>query len=88
MSLFAAIFEEPISAELMQQIEAVAASPIFQLSEHVVLIRSYIDNPQGLSQQLGMPDQPERVGVVLKLNGSYFGYYRKQLWDWLSEQRP
>jgi hypothetical protein len=89
MSLFLAIFKEPLSPDLVELAESGPTDSVFEVSDHVLAISSYVENPQVLSEHLGMVGgaADKRVGVVFKLNGSYKGYYRKTLWEWLSEHR-
>ncbi len=85
MNQFVVIYREPISNSSVVNNALIADT--FQLSDTVLLIRSSLDKTQHLAALLRMSgEEPDsRIGVVLKLEGSYSGYYEDPLWDWLSQ---
>ncbi len=90
MDLFIILFQEPIPPETVEIVKSPPlGNEVFRLSDRALLVRSYVDNPKVLSDLTGMSSESESppVGVVFKLNGSYHGYYHKDLWDWLAENR-
>ena len=85
MNQFIVVFREPITDSSVVNNALIADT--FQLSDRVFLIRSSLDKTQHvgtLFQMSGEEPQP-LVGVVLKLEGSYYGNYEQPLWDWLSQ---
>lgn len=60
---------------------------VFALPENrAFLIESPIPQSAILSNHLFQLDQPQeeqRAGVILKLNGSYSGLHKGELWEWL-----
>lgn len=90
MHQFLVIFEEAIPAEIKERAEMVfTAEGVFQLSDHVLLVRTATENPQALSDVFGLADDEgsANVGVIFRLNGSYYGHYYASLWDWLKQAR-
>lgn len=90
MNQFLVYFQESITPEKKQQIEsAPLVSGLFQLSERDFVIRSYLSDPKLLAPVVGITGDTEgsAVGVVFRLNGSYWGYFDKDLWNWLMEER-
>ena len=89
MPLFVAIFSEPLSDEVMELAKSGPVEAMYRIDDHALVVRSYAENPQILSNHFGMTsDLPKlRSGVVFKLNGSYFGFHDPRLWDWLAGNR-
>ncbi len=90
MNLYLVFFEEAIASEVKEQAESSdSLDGVFELSDHALLVQSPISNPQYLSAPLGLSDEAgsANVGVVFKLNGSYYGHYYDSLWDWLKKAR-
>ena len=55
-----------------------------------LVLRSSVSDPKTLNNAIGLfvedkPDQPR--GVLFKLNGSYYGFYGRALWEWLREDQ-
>ena len=86
MHLFAAFFRDGIPADFEKRVNGLASGQPYRLSENLLLFLSHVDNPQYLRDPLGIDEST--AGVLLKLNGSYSGYFSKSLWDWLEEARP
>ena len=100
MNLFIVVFRDVIiSQELMEKIKSAEfVGDTYKLTGSTLLVRSYADNPRTLGESIGISDQGSpptisdqestpTIGVVLRSNGSYFGYHSKELWDWLAEGR-
>lgn len=77
--------------EGMQRVsEVLFHGSCFQTSANTLILQTSIDKASALSDLIGFgEDQGDRnyVGFVLRLNGSYAGYYEGELWDWLREVR-
>ncbi len=89
MNTFVVIFRDPFPPDLTLNDTYAAVVDRFELSDKAFLVRSYADSPQQIAQIFGMygtEDHPH-VGVALKLEGSYYGYYDSALWDWLERLR-
>ena len=85
MNQFIVVFREPISDSSYANNALIADT--FQLSDSALLVRSTLDSPRHvrtLFQMSGEETDP-KLGVVLKLEGSYAGYDEDPLWDWLSQ---
>ena len=82
---YIAIFNDSIADEVASELEP---NPIvnstYKLSEFALVIRTPALAPRVLSDTIGFGEN-RRGGVVFKMNGSYHGYFRKTLWDWLKE---
>ncbi len=89
MNIFIVIFDSPIAEQVAAENAAQQLGEVHPISTHVFLIRSYIDDPIGLSRPLLLMDDQEKIreGVVFKLNGSHSGYFDATLWRWLEETR-
>ena len=90
MNLFIVLFDQPITDDIESEAKS---NPLvrdaFKLSDHNMLIQSYVDNPKPPGESLGInSDSGEsQVGVLFNLVGSYHGYYDSALWDWLAAVR-
>lgn len=90
MNLFIVLFDQPITEEVENEVKA---NPLvrdaFKLSDHNMLIQSYVDDPKSLGISLGINGESDesQVGVLFDLVGSYHGYYHSALWDWLKAVR-
>ena len=89
MSLFVAIFRESLSDEVMKLAKSSPVEASYRIDDHALVMRSYVENPQILGIHFGMngDSPPLRLGIVFKLNESYYGYHEQRLWDWLKEHR-
>ena len=90
MQLFIAEFREGLPSGIAQELESSSlVASTFPLTDKSILIRSYASNPQQLSDIAGFggDDPKKRAGVVFRLNGFYYGFFDKSLWDWLEEAR-
>ena len=91
MNLFIVVLEEmTISPELEARVKSLDfVTDTHKLTDNTLLVRGYADNPRMLSLSIGISgeESPPILGVVFKLNGSYFGYHYPALWDWLAESR-
>lgn len=85
MNQFIVVFREPIADSAVVNNALIADT--FQLSDSAILVRSSLDKTQHLAALLRMSGEEPAppVGVVLKLEGSYYGNYEQPLWDWLSQ---
>ena len=86
MNQFIVVFNEPYS-DMIGASNALIADK-YELSDSVLLVRSVLDSPQQVAAQFNMSDEESgtlSVGVVLKLEGSYYGYNDPSLWNWLSK---
>ena len=59
---------------------------VYPIEPHILLIAANIDDIQAMKVILGIAEN-QKAGAVLKLNGSYSGYYYRELWDWLRKTR-
>ncbi len=89
MNTFVIIFRDPFPPDLKLNDTYAVVVDRFELSDKALLVRSYADSPQQIAQLFGMygTEEHPHVGVVLKLEGSYYGYYDSALWDWLGRSR-
>ena len=89
MNLFIIVLPETIPEDLVGDVKSVElVAGVCRITDSAMLVRSYASNPQMLAERFGMSGTtPSTKGVVFKLNGSYFGYYREDLWKWLEESR-
>ena len=90
MNLFLVIFEEAIASEEKEQAKSsFSAGGVFELSDRILLVQTPISDPKSLSMSFGLSDEAgsSNVGVVFKLDGSYYGHYYSSLWDWLKKAR-
>ena len=89
MNMFIIVLPGPDIEGLVERVKSAGfVSDVHVLTDSTMLVRSYADSPQMLTDHIGMSgDMPQTTGVVFKLNGSYFGYYRKALWQWLEASR-
>ena len=90
MNLFLVIFEEAIAAAAKEQAQSSFSSGgVFELSDRILLVQTPISDPKSLSASFGLSDEAgtSNVGVVFKLDGSYYGHYYSSLWDWLKKAR-
>ena len=85
MHLFAVFFQGGIPGGFEEKVGGFSSSEPYRLSDDLLLFQSHEDNPERLRVPLGIDGGT--VGVLLKLNGSYSGYFTKSLWDWLKEAR-
>ena len=90
MNLYIILFDEAITDETENEVKS---NPLvrdaFRLSDHNMLIQSYVDDPKPLGESLGISGESgtSQVGVLFNLVGSYHGYYHAALWDWLEAAR-
>ena len=89
MNTFVVICRDPFPPDLKFNDTYAVIVDHFELSDRELLVRSHADSPQQIAQLLGMygTEEHPHVGVVLKLEGSYYGYYHSALWDWLERSR-
>ena len=90
MNLFIITFHKAITPEIENEVNSdPLVKQAFKLNDHDMLVQSYADSPQALSESIGMIGEPDeaRAGVVFNLEGSYHGYYHKDLWNWLEAVR-
>ena len=61
----------------------------FRVTDHDMLVQSYVDDAQVLGESIGMNAETNEplAGVVFNLEGSYHGYYNTDLWNWLKAVR-
>ena len=83
METYIVILRHAITDEIAEKADGVSEGQAYQLSDHVLLIRSFIDTPLPIRNHLGIAEG--REGVVFKLRGSYSGYEHRSLWEWISE---
>ena len=89
MFLFVAIFRDPLSDEVMKLAKSGPVEVSYRLDDHALVMRSDVANPQVLGNHFGLngDSPPPRLGIVFRLNESYYGYHEQRLWDWLKEHR-
>ncbi len=86
-SSYIAVFAEPMSAELKGLVETnIAPADRYQISETGLLVRGFYESTKVLRELLEISGDTH-TGVVLRLNGSYSGYFNESLWTWLMEGR-
>lgn len=59
---------------------------VFPIEDHIILVSTSVDDAAAV-KVLARIGEGARTGVVLKLNGSYSGYYDKELWEWMRKTR-
>ena len=88
MFLFMVIFKEAIASKAKEQAEnTLLPNQVFELSDTTLLVKSPTSDPALLNQMFGLykeADEPN-IGAIFKLNGTYTGYHRADLWDWLKD---
>ena len=86
MNQFIVVFSEPFNDATYLGNALIADR--YRVSETILLVRSVLDSAQQVATQFGMSNEPSPnppvSGVVLKLEGSYYGYNDPALWTWLS----
>ena len=89
MNVFIVVYEDEAPADILAKAEALYGNGVLPLSDRVLLVRAYLDDPAGLSTALEVSGETDssKVGVVFKLNGSYAGNHYRNVWDWLAEAR-
>ena len=88
MFLFMIIFKEAIASKAKAKtVNTLLPNQVFELSDTTLLVKSPTSDPALLNQMFGLyaeADAPN-IGAIFKLNGTYSGYHRADLWDWLKE---
>ena len=90
MELFLVALTEPLpDKELDEIVNGLQGTSIKVTTANLVLLASPHSSAEHISTAFGFTGEsnPERTGVVFKLNGSYFGYYYSSLWNWLRKAR-
>ena len=91
MHLFLVIYDEAVASKYDKlAVPHSAIEGIYKVSDHVLLIQTPIDEAKHLGTFFGLDGEPNDdadVGVIFKLNGSYYGNYFSELWDWLRKAR-
>ena len=59
---------------------------VFPIEDHIILVATSIEDAAAI-KILARIGEDGRAGAVLKLNGSYSGYYYKDLWEWMKNTR-
>ena len=84
--LFVAVFEGEVPVDVEDRAQRMVSSQVHRLAPNILLISSpSVDSNaivRGLIPEYDLTEDPT-VCVVFKLNGSYSGYFRKSLWNWL-----
>ena len=83
MDTYIVVLRHEIDAEVEGKADSISEEGAYQLSDRVLLIRSYIDSPLPIRKLLGIRDG--REGVVFKLTGAYSGHDHRSLWEWIAE---
>ena len=87
MNLFIAVFEddENLPGALTGGVSDLIKDAL-RLSDTVFVIRSPVESPAAMDDVLIGEDRDDyRAALVLKLNGSYSGFQRKEVWEWLEK---
>ena len=85
---FLVYYQEPVSTEKKEQLaEQPLIESIFALEDRVLLIQTPLADPGLLAAIVDVTGENPKAGVTFKLDGSYSGYFHKDLWDWLEEAR-
>ena len=87
MNLYAVFCEDGLDDDLRQRI-GIAFPDNYILSDELFVVSApQVENPARIADALGLFKDGEgnyhSSGVVLRLNGSFSGYYRQALWDLL-----
>ena len=86
MNQFIVVFSEPFDDTTY--LGNALITDKYQMSDRILLVRSVLDSAQQVATQFGISNEPSPgppvSGVVLKLEGSYYGYNDPALWTWLS----
>ena len=79
---FIAVFVDPIDDDDLEK--AAPAFDAYRLNETTAVLYAKHVVPTGIIEDaLGVSES--RPGLILKLNGSYAGYYYKDFWQWLKD---
>lgn len=54
----------------------------FEINPRTFLVQD--DLARKVSEAIGFDDDEDLLGVILRLNGTYWGRERQHLWDWLA----
>lgn len=83
MAVFAVHMVENAEQVVAQIKDAYPKHLHYALSENLYLVSSP-GTPQTIAKEIGLDgSESSASGVVLKLNGSYTGFYEPGVWDWL-----
>ena len=88
MKFFLVLFDPEIASDVKERMANVNFET-HSISENAMLVATTIDDALVVRNLLGFGKGKEvdRIGAVLKLNGSYSGYYYEGLWDWMEKIR-
>ena len=59
---------------------------VFPIEDHIILVATRVDDVYAM-RVLAQIGENGRIGAVLKLNGSYSGYFYKDMWQWMKNTR-
>ncbi len=84
-SLFAVVLTDGQEAGATRLREAYSNAQVYELENNVFLVSGdMLSSTVAASAALTKEQEDEGIrGVVFKLNGSYTGYTRASLWEWL-----
>ncbi len=84
-SLFAVVLTEGQEAGAQRLREAYSSAQVYELEDNVFIIAGdSLSGAVAKAAALTKEQAEEGIrGVVFKLNGSYTGYTRQSLWEWL-----
>ena len=83
METYIVVLRHPITDDIAEKADGLSEGQAYRLSDHVLLIRSFINTPLPIRKHLGI--DKSREGVAFKLKGSYSGYEQRSLWEWIDE---
>ena len=87
MNLFIVIFQDPIAHDWQQSAGPVLdEDDVFVISPYELIVRLHTGDPSFLAQAFNLHGEGTEpvVGAVFKLNGTYYGYHRTALWEWMA----
>ena len=89
MNLLLVIGEQKTMSDIEREAStSPLVNDVYRVSTDTLLVRSPLE-PTTLGTLTGITgeDDDSQVGVIFKLNGSYHGFYKRELWNWLTENR-
>jgi len=91
MNVFVVIHSSPRAEELTARVEDSFGRDCFVISPTVLFLRTQGDDPVVIKEVAGIGPADEAdnkvSGLVVKLNATHSGFFRKDFWEWFREAR-